>query len=273
VSEPSTNSPGVFARLRPPAALNYLIMAGVGLLLYAFVMFGQGNDIGAILAIVLAVPGILARWTGSPVLIFLLTIYLKLDPSFVSIVGFFGGNRRFELQTGPGIGFFIEDVFLAAGLLAYSIGHFRLLTLIHQSMPEDPTTRRDIDPKNPPRRPVRLVGSEELQKTLLVASVCVIVGQIIWWTIVFVESMGRPNATQFSGGTSRLLIVVWIGGSLLVLLSAALVYLRGYRMTRTEAALSLRDDFFHENRRETDRLQRWRKWYKERVAVRRRSGQ
>jgi hypothetical protein len=43
-------------------------------------------------------------------------------------------------------------------------------------------------------------------------------------------------------------------------------------MTRREAALVLRDEFFQENRRESDRLQRWRKWYKERVALRRRAG-
>ena len=57
-----------------------------------------------------------------------------------------------------------------------------------------------------------------------------------------------------------------------MLVSAALVYLRGNRMTRAEAALVLRDEFFQENRRETDRLQRWRKWFKERVARRRRAG-
>jgi hypothetical protein len=43
-------------------------------------------------------------------------------------------------------------------------------------------------------------------------------------------------------------------------------------MTPAEASLVLRDEFFHENRRETDRLQRWRKWFKERVALRRRAG-
>jgi len=269
MSEETQKPQGVFARLRPPAALNYLIMAGAGLLLYAFVMFGQGNDTGAILAILLAVPGVLARWTGSPVLILLLTIYLKIDPGFMNIIGLFTGSRWFYPE--PGIGFFVEDVILAAGLLAYSIGHFRLLSLIHQSMPEDPTSRRDIDPKNPPRRPLRLIGADELQKTLIVAGVCVVVAQMAWWTVVFVERSGRPNETGFSNATSRLLIVVWVGGSLLILFSAVLVYLRGNRMTRTEAAISLRDDFFQENRRETDRLQRWRKWFKERVAVRRRS--
>ncbi|MSR54799.1 MAG: hypothetical protein EXS09_16150 [Gemmataceae bacterium] len=271
MSDKPQEPPSVFARLRAPATLNYLIMGGAGLLLYAFVMFGQGNDIGAILAICLAVPGVLTRWTGSPILILLLTIYLKIDPSFINIIGQFTGSRWFSREP-PGIGFFVDDLILAAGLLAYSIGHFRLLSLIHQSMPEDPTSRRDVDSKNPPRRPMRLVGPDELQKTLMVAGVCVIAAQVAWWTVVFIERAGRPNASDFSKATSRLLIVVWIGGSLLILLSAVLVYLRGNRMTRSEAAIALRDDFFQENRRETDRLQRWRKRFKERVAVRRRSG-
>jgi hypothetical protein len=61
-------------------------------------------------------------------------------------------------------------------------------------------------------------------------------------------------------------------GLALMVVTAALVYMRSAGMTRQEAAQSLRDEFFQENRRETDRLQRWRKWFKERVAWRRRSG-
>ena len=90
--------------------------------------------------------------------------------------------------------------------------------------------------------------------------------------LVLVERLGRSSTSVFTVGTSRFMLVAWIVGISIMIVSAALIYARSARMTRTEAALVLRDEFFQENRRETDRLQRWRKWFKERMALRRRSG-
>jgi hypothetical protein len=270
VSDDLTPPPSVFQRLREPAALNYLIMTGAGLMVYGMMMVGKGNDIGAIIAILLAVPGVLARWTASPILVLLLTIYLMIDPGFMCIVSYASGDRwSFPRDSGD---FNLNDVLVAAGLLAYVIGHFRLTSIIHQSIPEDPTVRRDRDPKRPPRRPVELVAPNELPQTLIVAAGCVIVGQVGWLLIVLIERMGRSTTSVFSVATSRFMLVVWVVGMAILLASAALIYLRAARMTQAEAAMQLRDEFFHENRRETDRLQRWRKWYKERMALRRRSG-
>ncbi len=262
--------PSVFNRLRPAAALNYLIMTGTGLVIYGMIMFGKGNDAGALIAILLAIPGILARWTISPILVLLLTVYMMIDPGFLCIVSRFSGTRWFPPRVDGG--FSIEDMMLATALLAYVIGHFRLTAIIHQSMPDDPTIRRDRDPANPPRRPAEMIPQSELPRTLMVAVGCVAAGQIVWLLILWVDRIGRPGDAQLTTGTSRFLLVAWLSGLSLMLVSAALIYLRSARMTRTEAALVLRDEFFQENRRETDRLQRWRKWYKERVAKRRRSG-
>jgi hypothetical protein len=168
------------------------------------------------------------------------------------------------------VGFNLEDVLLAAALLAYVIGHFRLTSLVHQGMPEEPTARQERDPLNPPKRPAGTVGPDELPRTLVAAAGCVIVGEAAWVLVTLVERAGRPAV--FTAGTARFLIVAWVTGLAIMVASAALVYLRSARMTRREAALVLRDEFFQEDRRETDRLQRWRKWYKERVALRRRAG-
>jgi len=262
--------PSLFQRLRPPAALNYLVLVGAGLLVYGLIMMARGNDIGALLAVLLAIPGILARWTAAPVLVLLLTAYLMIDPGFINLIGWVTGSPWF-FPRPPG-GFDLEDVLLAAGLLAYTIGHYRLTAMVHQGMPGEPTAQRASDPVNPPRRPADLVGPDELQHTLLGAGGCLILGQLAWTILSQVEKAGRPRESGFTIGSARLILVVWVTGLALMLVSAALVYLRGNRMTRTEAALVLRDEFFQEERRETDRLQRWRKWFKERVALRRRSG-
>lgn len=270
MSDDRPTPPRLFQRLRPPAALNYLVLVGSGLLVYGLIMMARGNDVRALLAVLLAVPGILARWTGAPVLILLLTAYLVIDPGFMNLIGWVTGSPWFFPR--PSGGFDLEDVLLAAGLLAYTIGHYRLTSMVHQGMPNEPTAQRATDPVNPPRRSPDLAGPDELQHTLLAAGGCLIVGQLAWTVLSQVEKSGRPRLSEFTAGSARLILVVWVTGLALMLVSAALVYLRGNRMTRAEAALVLRDEFFHEERRETDRLQRWRKWFKEKVAVRRRSG-
>jgi hypothetical protein len=269
MSSGRTPPPSVFRRLREPAAINYLIMTGVGLLAYGLIMVSRGNDIGFMVAGLFAVAGILARWTAAPVLILLITTYLTIDPGFINIVGQFAGSPWFFPR--PTGGFNLEDVILAGGLLFYTIGHYRLTTLLHEGMPSEPTVQREPDVM-PPRRPAALVGKDELSHVLIVGGGCVILGEVVWLTLIAIEKGGRPRLSEFSAGAARFFLFAWVLGLALMVISAAIVYLRGARMTRAEASLLLRDEFFQENRRETDRLQRWRRWFKEKVARRRRSG-
>jgi hypothetical protein len=243
-------------------------MTAAGLLVYFFMMSAKGNDAGALVAVLVAVPGVLARWVVAPALVLILATYLLFDPGFLNLIGRFSGAPWF-LPRERAV-FEIEDIILAAALLAYVIGHFRLTTVVHQGMPDEPTPRGDRDLKNPPRRPAELVAPDEFARTLIIGGCCVIAAEVTWVILMGLENLGRPNA--FTPGTTRFLLVAWLAGLALMLVSAALVYMRSARMTRSEASLVLRDEFFHENRRETDRLQRWRKWFKERVAARRRAG-
>jgi hypothetical protein len=197
-------------------------------------------------------------------------VYLLYDPGFMNLIGQFEGSSWFAAKERGG--FNLEDFMLAAALLAYSIGHFRLTSLVHQSMPDEPTARKERDLAKPPRRPIQLVAPNELPRVLMIGGGCVVAGQAAWTLLVFIERFGRSDDAGYSDGMSRFMLLVWIAGLSLMAASAALVYLRSVRMTRQEASIVLRDVFFQENRRETDRLQRWRKWFKERVALRRRSG-
>jgi len=270
MSTDTPKPPSLWQRLRPPAAINYLVLTGAGLLVYGFIMMARGNDVGALLAILVAVPGVLARWTAAPVLVLLLTTYLMIDPGFFNLIGMV--TRTPWLFPRPPGGFDLEDVLLAAGLLAYTIGHFRLTSMVHQGMPADPTVQRPPDPANPPRYPPDLAGPDELPRTLVVGGCCVILGEAAWTILSLAEKPNEPRLSEMTAGSARFLLVVWVIGLGLMLASAAVVYLRGNRMTPAEASLVLRDEFFQEDRRETDRLQRWRKWFKERVALRRRAG-
>src|SRR5262245_29479464 len=87
---PTSKPPSVFRRLQEPAALNYLVMTGAGLLVYGMIMM-PGNEAGVLIAVLLAIAGILARWTAAPVLILLLTTYLLMDPGAANLLGTFTG--------------------------------------------------------------------------------------------------------------------------------------------------------------------------------------
>ena len=141
MSPPAIEKESIFRRLRPPQTLNYLIMTGAGLAVYSFIMIARGNDVGVLLATTARGRGHPARWTASPVLILLLTAYLLIDPAFLNFIGFFGGSPWYWPRNPSG--FNLEDSILAGGLLAYTIGHFRLTSLIHSSMPDEPTIRKE----------------------------------------------------------------------------------------------------------------------------------
>ena len=258
----------VFRRLREPAALNYLVLTVAGLLVYFLMMSSKGNDAGALFAIVLAIPGVLLRWVVSPALVLILTTYLMYDPAFYGLMSFRSGGFGVSVARSR---FEIEDVVLAASLLAYLIGHFRLTGLIAQGMPEDPTPRRPRDSDHLPRRPASLVAPDELPMALAMGAGCCVVGQIAW-TVVTLSEKGGRESSLFAPGTDRFFMVAWGIGSVLMAIAAVLTYLQWSRMTPAEADVALRDTSFQEMKRETDRLHRWRKWYRERVARKRRAG-
>jgi hypothetical protein len=261
----ASKMPRFLRRYMEPALLNYLVLTAAGLLIYFLAMASKGNTIGAILAVVLAIPGVLARWVISPTLVLLLTVYMLYDPGFFGVINFIGTGRWQVFPDGPG--FDLMNAVLAASLLAYFIGHYRLNALLHAGIANDPTPRRPLHLVQRATRPVATVPPDELPKVLVAAAACLLGGQLLWYVLAGLERLSRPHA--YNAGTTRLMLFGWLLGGGLLLLSVLLSYWRHATMTRHEADMILRDTAFHEMRRETDRLQRWRRWFKDRVALRR----
>jgi hypothetical protein len=257
----------LFDRMRQPAALNYLSMWGIGLAGYFMIMTSRGNDLLVFMAIVLAIPGIIARWTFAPAFVLMLTTLMLIDPGMMGMASSMSGGSWYGASGQLGFG--VEDILLALFLLAYVIGHFRLLGILHQALPNDPTLRKQVDPDNPPRRATNIIAPDEFTKTLMVLGGCAIAGALAWGLLYLIDKNQRPNAFT-DIGWSRCFLFLWAIGSLLLFATAILAYLRHSRMTRLEAEMVLRDGFFHETRRETDRVQRWRRWYKRRTTVEKR---
>ena len=256
-----TKTPNIFDRLRPQPVLNYVFLTAGGLFVYFLLMMSNGNTGGAVIALLLAALGVLARWIIAPILVLCLTTYLLYDPGFYRFGNFIATGRWYSLQFSTG--FQLENLLLAAALLAYVMGHFRLTSLVTQSMPSDISPRREPDFR-PPRRPSELIAFEELPRALIVAGACLAVGQTAWVAFTFLER--ATPLRMFEPDTSRFMLFLWLGGLGLMIVSAVAVYVRRARMSRQQAELLLRDVFFHENRRETDRIHRWRKWQKENIA-------
>ncbi|WP_020473942.1 hypothetical protein [Zavarzinella formosa] len=256
----------ILRQLIEPATLGYLVMAAAGLIVYFFMMSTRGGDIMALIAIVFAVPGILFRWTGSPIIVLLLTTYGLIDPGFLGLLNFLASWRWSPMITSS-FGFNLEDLLLATALLSYLIGHYRLNALVGPVLPNDPSVRREIPSAAPVSRPFTQVDAEELPRTLIIGGACVVVGQAGWFFVTVQERFMRPH--PFDIGVTRAMILLWVIGSALMILSAGLSYLRISRMTQAEASMVLRDDAFHETRRETDRIERWRRWFKAKMSRRR----
>jgi hypothetical protein len=252
--------PRLFDRIKQPAALNYVVTAVVGLVIYFLVMSSRGSDIIAIVAILFAILGVLARWGSAPGFVLILTTYGLYDPSFIGLSNMLSGGRFRPYSNA--VSFNLEDLFLAAGLLAYFIGHFRLQSLIQQSMPNEPGPRRTAKISDPPRRPVATVASDELPRVLFIGAAAVVVGQLAWILLVIIERDERPHL--YRAGMMRVFYFTFGIGLTLMLLSAVLTYLRMSSRPRREAEMYLRDTSLIGNLRETDRIFRWRKWYLDR---------
>ena len=254
----------IFRQLTRPAQLGYLILWAAGLFVYFFMMSSRGGDIMALIAIFVMLPGIFLRWGASPVLFVLLTTYGMLDPGFFSVLNFLSSGRWSVVSAEPGL---IEDLLLAAATLATLIGHYRLSGLLGPLLPNEPSVRRETEFAEPVIRPESQVEAEELPRALMVAAACVVAAQLAWWIVMLAERQMRPH--PFMPGAGRTLVLLWVGGSLAMIIIAALGYLRMSRLGGREASMVLRDGAFQENRRETDRIERWRKWFKIKVSRRR----
>lgn len=255
----------IFRQLIKPAYLGYLLVWGSGLVAYFFLMSSRASDIMALIAIFLAIPGVLLRWGASPIFFVLLTTYGIIDPGFFSILNFLGSGKWYALA--PNSGFNIEDMMLGASILAYLIGHYRLYSMLSSVIPNEPSIRREVEITDPKTRPETQVDQDELPRTLMIAGCCIVAAQAIWMLLGYIERITRPHAYMPAG--TKTLFLLWGVGSLAMILAAALTYLRMSRMSEHEATMVLRDASFQENRRETDRVERWRKWFKNKMSRKR----
>lgn len=254
--------------VQEPAILGYLVMFVAGFLLYFFMMSSRASDIPAMICIVIGTFGLILRWRAAPILVLIITTYALIDPAFLGTISFFveGRWQPFTFDSG----FSIENFLLVIGLMASIIASYRIHAVWERVLPDDPTIRGEAVRVVPVARPVSQILPTELQRVLIVGACSIVGAQLLWLVVTTTERRMEPHV--MTRGIMRGLILLWGIGLVVVFVSSVLQYIRWNRNSPAEAAMILRDAAFHETRRETDRIERWRKWFKQKMSRRRAKG-
>ena len=267
MSNPSDNdsTAGFTDIVRQPAARSYLFIGLAALIVYYTQMFEPYGDLGTLLAVVIALPGLMARWVISPGLFLIITSYLLYDPDFDRLRDSLYGPKsvpgRYPRFTELGL----PEILLAASILTYLIAQFRLLSLAHQSMPDDPPPRRKGQPEPAiPRRPAGLFADREIVLMFWLVPICVLAGGFAWEFIFRDQGRRLGRSWGIEQPFARLMLFAWIFITGAIVANVALRYLALRRMSRREARLLLQDMFWQETRREQERIYRWRRWQRQR---------
>lgn len=257
--------------LREPAARNYLFVGFTALIVYYLLAseHDRCGEIGALLTLAVAIPGLLFRWVLSPALFLILLTYLLMDRNFDSLASYFAGYR-YRVRGKVNTEFDPTDCLFAAAVITYLTAFYRMMSFVHKGMPEDPPPRRKGQPEpETPRRPFHHFADRELLVALGLGALYVLLGAATWLAVEDYESRRKLGGSWgVTRPFARLMLFLWAIGTATVLAGAVFRYLKMTRMTRPQARLVLQDSFWEETRREQERIQRWRRWYANRLAKR-----
>jgi hypothetical protein len=148
------------------------------------------------------------------------------------------------------------DLILCAAVLAYVLGHYRLLSLMRHVFPLDPRRLPGsgfVDPAR--RRSANLVGAREMARLLMALPLWTCLSVVFWYWMMEEEiPLGMPREVW------QTLRLVWAG--LVVVAGTGIVagYLRQTLATPEESLLYLQDQLWRQTRREQGSLNRWLAW-------------
>jgi hypothetical protein len=268
---------GFLEQFQVPAVRSYIFTGLAALLVYYTLMSSRAGDLGALLTVVIAVPGLISRWIISPILFIILITYLLFDPGFGNLLDTMEGYRR-GYSSGRGAvnrSDYFSDLLLAACILIYMMAHYRIMSFVYKSMPDDPAPRRKGQPEpDIPRRPYRLFGDRELAILFGIGAGCVAGGALLWLLISGYESGSRLGGNWgLSRSFSRFVVFMWSVGAGVILVGIVFRYLALRGMSWFEARLIVYDQFWLQTRREQERIYRWRDWYRKSDAKNKAKGE
>jgi hypothetical protein len=262
--EPETGASGLRT-----GAMSYIILCGASLALAVLVLLGQGQSPMVCLVILLiGLVGVVTRMSLAPVIVVLTVAAYQL----VGQLTWDAPRGSWQLQTRGS--FVISDILLAAAVLGYVIGHYRLQGLSRHIFPPDlrlrvlhrytrPVGQAGNMPAIERKRAVHLVTPAELTLLVLSLPFWALAAQLVWHYLAQTRDvLGREHKVdEWNAGVVRTIVLVTILTATLVTVAALLRYLRRRRMTEEEARLMMQDTLWNETRGEQRRFARWLTWF------------
>jgi hypothetical protein len=245
-----------------PAARGYLLVCLVALLIITLQEMKMGFTVLTPLPLLAGAIGLLIRSSlASLLLLFALggKIFLEQQIGLGIIAWRF---RPTENQVNP------SDIILCGAVLAFVMGHYRMMGLIANVFPPDPRRRDGHAAKGGrfggpigevyQRRSTRLVGPFEWSLFVLALPVWPLLAQLLW--ILRPRAWATPFLPMFLWRWTGLIGPLWIVAGTLWVGSSLLKYWGRRGMTPVEGQMLLQDTLWHETRREQRRVNRWLAW-------------
>jgi hypothetical protein len=263
----------------------YLFGALGGLAMLFLILFMNGSDIGGVMVLLWGLAALLLRWIAAPVLLVLTLAYFMVFPFAVPDPGFLYSNV-YQVRDSH---FQMQDMILVMATLVYLRCAYRVLGIVHLSMPFESALRRKGE--YPTRRPTAHIDPSEVGWLVAASFGLVIAGQVVWWLVNALDYVptepgfplrwadltsyeryrrGSREPGEFTPGGSRFFVLT--GGLFFGFLFVRLVfgYWRLKVMTAAEGAMITADTSWAESHRERVRVEKWRIWGLNRAADRER---
>jgi hypothetical protein len=158
---------------------------------------------------------------------------------------------------------FAIDWLLSIAVVAYTAGHFRLMSLQRHIFPPDPRRRMPRGKKLPgaPLPPPEQPRPPELPEAGEAGRLAAVVFLAAGLATLLLEVLGSDEpALGFSRAEWTALVLVWLTSLGIIAGALVLALVRIYRQSPEEAMMYLQDQLWRQTRREQSRINRWLVW-------------
>ena len=267
--------------LRDPTVRPYLFGALGGLAMMFLVLFMNGSDLGAIIVLLWGLAGLLLRWVAAPIFLILTLAWFMVFPFALPDPDSLYNDPTRVRDTH----FMVQDIILVLAALVNLRCTYRVLGIVHLSMPFENVLRRKGE--YPTRRPTSHIDPTEIGRMVAASAVLVALGQIVWFVVNALDFVpteegfplrwadvnsfaryrrGGRDAGEYGPGASRFFVLT--GGLFFGFLFVRLIfgYWRLRTMSAAEGAMVMTDTSWAESHRERVRVEKWRIWGRKRTV-------
>ena len=259
--------------IRNPAARVYLAVAAGGLLMTVLILFQLFNSaVGAAVVLAIGLLSLLLRWTAMPVFVLVVVGYTVFAPFGIPL------DLPQNVSATPDSQLHIADMLLVASVMTYLLAQFRLLSVLHAAIPFEAGPLYLRKGVKATVRPPTPVSDGELGRLFLRVGVFVLVGQLLWMGLTWLQVDFRavPPVTAVEDDTtvgymhqssapvppwmSRTLLAVVLFVAFGIVVRLVFWFWRHNTLSREQAKVLLVDVQWAEHLREIDRQEKWRAW-------------